>query len=168
MKISTISIDLAKQLNEASQNIKNGWPGLGPWLCCVNIFHKNATYKLQLNQTLRKKAMVAPTDNETWLIDRGDEIIEKKVGRGIDGLSVWERLVYCLWVADYGIRNAGDLDIAEDLHKGYRQEIVYFSEKLGFKQIAELFSINERLLVEKYSESFEGICSEVREGEPNA
>ncbi len=28
MKISTISIDLAKQLNEASQNIKNGWPCL--------------------------------------------------------------------------------------------------------------------------------------------
>lgn len=112
--------------------------------------------------------MVAPTENESWLIDRGDEIIEKKVDCGLDGLSAWERLVYCLWVADYSIRNAGDLDVAEDLYEGYRQDLVSFSEKQGLKQTSELFSMNERLLVKKYHESFESICSEIREGEPNA
>jgi hypothetical protein len=40
--------------------------------------------------------MTVPTDNETWLIDRGDEIIRKKAKNGRDVLSAWERLVYCL------------------------------------------------------------------------
>ena len=56
--------------------------------------------------------MTVPSENETWLIEAGDEVIQKMAASGSDGLSLWERLVYCLWVADYGMRNAGDLDTA--------------------------------------------------------
>ena len=119
-------------------------------------------------EALSRKTMVATTEHETWLIDRGDEIIGKKSDCGIDGLSDWERLVYCIWVADYSIRNAGDLDVAEDLYEGCRQDLVSLSGKLGLKQTSELFSMNERLLVERYHQLFERICSEVRGGDPNA
>ena len=55
------------------------------------------------------------TDNETWIIEAGDAVIQKEARLGIGRLTPWEALVYCVWVADYGMRNAGDLDTAEDL-----------------------------------------------------
>lgn len=39
-------------------------------------------------------------DYETWVVEAGDVIITKRA-RGVR-LSPLERLVYCLWVADYG------------------------------------------------------------------
>jgi hypothetical protein len=36
------------------------------------------------------------TDNETWIIDAGDEIACKRAARGPDTLSPLERLIYCL------------------------------------------------------------------------
>ncbi|BCV33574.1 hypothetical protein TUM4442_31010 [Shewanella algae] len=55
-------------------------------------------------------------DNETWLIEFGDDIIDKKAERGIEALSNYEKAVYCLWVIDYSIRNSGTLDAVEDLY----------------------------------------------------
>ncbi|WP_332770517.1 hypothetical protein [Phenylobacterium sp.] len=49
-------------------------------------------------------------DNETWLIDTGHDVIEKKAATGPASLNPRERLIYCLWVADYGMKNAGDLE----------------------------------------------------------
>jgi hypothetical protein len=60
--------------------------------------------------------MRAPTDNETWVIETGDTIIRKKTRGGIECLSPWETLVYCLWVADYAMRNAGDLEAAAGVY----------------------------------------------------
>ena len=60
--------------------------------------------------------MAVPTDNETWVIETGDTVIRKKTRCGIECLSPWETLVYCLWVADYAMRNAGDLDTAFDFY----------------------------------------------------
>ena len=53
--------------------------------------------------------------SETWVIEAGDRVIQKKARVGFDRLTDWERLVYSLWVADYGMRNAGDLDTAKDV-----------------------------------------------------
>jgi hypothetical protein len=47
-------------------------------------------------------------DNETWVLERGAQIIEKRVVVGDAALNEWERLVYRLWVTDYMMRNAGD------------------------------------------------------------
>ncbi|MET3653932.1 hypothetical protein [Dyella japonica] len=48
-------------------------------------------------------------DMETWLIDAGDEVIQKKVATGLDGLSPVDRAIYALWVVDYAVRNSGIL-----------------------------------------------------------
>ena len=54
------------------------------------------------------ESMSAVTENESWVVDRGALVIEKKAQSGADSLNEWERLVYCLWLADYMMRNAGD------------------------------------------------------------
>ena len=48
------------------------------------------------------------SDNETWIIDAGDSIVRQRAARGESSLTRLDRMVYCLWVADYGMRNAGD------------------------------------------------------------
>ena len=74
--------------------------------------------------------MNIPSENETWLIERGDEIIEKKAAQGYECLSKWERLVYCLWVCDYSIRNAGDLDTGTDIYPNYLPEMRELASEL--------------------------------------
>ena len=61
-------------------------------------------------------------DNETWLLERGGEVIEKMASSGEGSLNAREKLVYCLWVADYGMRNAGDLDTAGDVYEKFLSE----------------------------------------------
>jgi hypothetical protein len=48
-------------------------------------------------------------DMETWLIDAGDEVIQKRVTMGVEVLSPVERAIYALWVVDYAVRNSGTL-----------------------------------------------------------
>ena len=109
-----------------------------------------------------------PTDNETWLIDRGDEIIGKKADQGIVALSVWERLIYCLWVADYSIRNAGDLETANDLYQGYRTELFSLADQLGLSETASAFTLQNDQLLQQYEVLFEDICDEIKRAEQKA
>jgi hypothetical protein len=109
-----------------------------------------------------------PTDNETWLIDRSDEIIEKKADQGIVALSAWERLVYCLWVADYSIRNAGDLETASDLYPNYRKELLSQAYQLGFLETASAFALQDSQLMKQYGVLFEGICEEIKQADQKA
>ena len=66
--------------------------------------------------------MIVGMDNETWILETGDRVIQKKARYGVNRLSPWESLVYCLWVADYGMRNAGDLDTACDLFASFQTD----------------------------------------------
>ena len=63
--------------------------------------------------------MSFPSENENWLIDTGHIILEKKVAIGYDALSTIEQLIRCWWIADYGMRNAGDLETALDLDSNF-------------------------------------------------
>ena len=56
-------------------------------------------------------------DNETWLIEIGDEIIEKKSNSNYEDLSELEKSVYCFWVIDYAVRNSGTLGPFADLYQ---------------------------------------------------
>jgi hypothetical protein len=58
---------------------------------------------------------VAGFDAETWLIDHGSEIVDKKQDVGVDGLEQVERLVLYLWYVDYCMRNGGDLENLDDM-----------------------------------------------------
>ena len=43
---------------------------------------------------------------ETWIVGRGNDVIEKKAVRGQAALFPFEKVIYCVWVADYGMRMA--------------------------------------------------------------
>ncbi len=103
------------------------------------------------------------SDNETWIIDAGHAVIEKRSGFGVDGLSPVERLIYCLWVADYGMNNAGDLDTARDLHPNFQGEAVRLAGELGLGFTCESFSLPMTAFQDQYFERFDRICNELQE-----
>ena len=66
--------------------------------------------------------MSVVTENESWVVDRGALVIEKEAQSGADSLNEWERLVYCLWLADYMMRNAGDFANAVDMCPDFQKD----------------------------------------------
>ena len=100
-------------------------------------------------------------DHETWLVETGDCVIEKKAADP-SSLTPWERLVYCLWVADYGMRNAGDLEAATDLHGCFQGEGKVLAAELSLPLTLAAFSLSRSALQDRYFDLFEGICVELR------
>jgi hypothetical protein len=99
-------------------------------------------------------------DDETWLVNAGDAVVAKKAGGA--RLSPAERLVYCLWVADYGMRNAGDLDTARDLHHDFQREAAHLAGELRLRFTRESFALSAEALQAEYFERFDRICREIR------
>ena len=89
-------------------------------------------------------------------------MVEKRARGGDASLSAWERLVYCLWVADYMMRNAGDFANAVDLHPKFRSEARDLSRKLSLALTYEAFSLPEADLQREYFERFDAMCNEIR------
>jgi hypothetical protein len=110
--------------------------------------------------------MTVPTDNETWVIETGDRVICKKGGGGIAHLSPWEMLVYCLWVADYAMRNAGDLNTAAEVYPEFHSHARRIAESLSLRLTHEAFSLPRRDLEREYFDRFESICNEIKDAEP--
>jgi hypothetical protein len=106
--------------------------------------------------------MSAPIDNETWIIDFGAIVIEKKATNGASGLSPLERLIYCLWVADYSMNNAGELETAGDVYAPFQQEAASLALELSLMFTHESFSLPKTVLQQQYYKRFDGICVEVR------
>jgi len=105
------------------------------------------------------------SDNEDWIVDAGASVIEKKSATGASSLSPTERLVYCLWVADYGMRNAGDLAGGRQIHSEFQQEAARLSETLGLEFTHASFSLPGPVLQAEYFERFDRICDEIKNGE---
>jgi hypothetical protein len=108
--------------------------------------------------------MAVTTDNETWLIGMGDAVIRKIACGGIECLSSWETLVYCLWVADYGMRNAGDLDTAADVYAEFHLNARRIAKALSLRLTHEAFSLPKSDLEREYFDRFESVCNEIRDG----
>ena len=102
------------------------------------------------------------SDNETWIIDAGDAIIRFRIARGEGSLARLERLVYCLWVADYGMRNAGDLATAYDLCGSFHEEGSQLSRELGLTVTHSAFALSRADFERQYFQRFEAICEELR------
>ena len=111
--------------------------------------------------------MTFPTDNEAWLIETGGLVIEKMSTGGVAALSAWEKLLYCLWVTDYGMRNAGDLGAAADVYADYKSEALRQACTLGLEATRGAFAMSDRQLAQVYFEMFEAICDEVRQAQGN-
>jgi hypothetical protein len=113
-------------------------------------------------------ATVSHSENQSWVVQRGGDVVEKKAQSGIDELSDWERLMYCLWIADYMMRNAGDFGNSEDMYPDFQKDATHFAERLRLPITREAFSLSRRKLQKEYFDRFEAICDELRGAEPSA
>ena len=98
---------------------------------------------------------------ENWLIETGDDIIHKNAATGWQNLNNAEKLTYCLWVLDYGMRNAGDVQTAEDVFPQFQQEGESSARQLGLSDVAALFRSVQSLSQQTYLEDFDEICRSV-------
>lgn len=101
-------------------------------------------------------------DNETWLLDEGARVIERKAVAGYSSLTPRQRLIYCLWSADYGMRNAGDIQTAADLHPTFMEDGRSAAQELGFPQSTAFFSLSAECLEQLYFGLFDGVVVEIR------
>lgn len=101
-------------------------------------------------------------DHETWLLDEADQIIRQKADEGYSSLSPHARLIYCLWVADYGMRNAGDLATAADLHPTFLADARSAAEELVLPVTKAAFSLTSEALEQQYFDLFDNILAEIR------
>jgi hypothetical protein len=115
---------------------------------------------------LSGECMTAPSDNETWIIERGDVVIQKEARSGLASLTPWERLLYCLWVADYGMRNAGDLHVAHDVYADFLLEGRRSASTISLPLSRSAFSLSPCDFEREYFQRFESICDEIRSAEP--
>ena len=106
--------------------------------------------------------MCAPSFNETWIIEAGDAVILKQAREGIGSLSPLERLTYCVWVADYGMRNAGDLDTAHHVYANFQTEAAQLAHALRLQATHDAFALPTADLQLQYFERFDKICDEIR------
>ena len=100
-------------------------------------------------------------ENETWIIEAGDAIIQKRAEQGDGALTPLEQL-HCLWVADYGMRNAGDLITARDVYPAFRDEAARLSRELALPLTHSAFGLHRSDLEQCYFELFDQICNEIR------
>jgi hypothetical protein len=109
--------------------------------------------------------MGAHMENESWVIHRGGQVIDKKARLGEASLSDWERLVYCLWTTDYMMRNAGTLANARDLYPRFQKDAARFAKRLRLSATCETFSLPRQTLQQEYFDRFELICNEIKSAE---
>jgi hypothetical protein len=108
------------------------------------------------------------TDNEDWIVNKGDEVIQKRARLGRTALNEWEQLVYCLWVADYMMCNAGDFANAEDMYPDFQSDAVRLAHRLGLNATREAFSLPQEKLQQEYFSRFDQVCDELKQAEPKA
>ncbi|KQT31051.1 hypothetical protein ASG24_14295 [Methylophilus sp. Leaf414] len=106
--------------------------------------------------------MTSTFEYETWLIETGDIIIRKEAQNGAASLTSYEKLIYCVWVADYGMRNAGDLRTASELYPPFQSEACTLARDLSLQYTLDTFSMSENELCSQYFDRFEGVCNELK------
>jgi hypothetical protein len=106
--------------------------------------------------------MKSAHDNEAWILHSGDAVIPKKASSGSASLTAWELLVYCLWVLDYGMRNAGDLEGAAQLKKDFRSTARGIATQLSLSETRLAFSLPKAELQSQYFKLFDLMCDEIK------
>jgi len=103
-------------------------------------------------------------DMEAWLIDTGDEVIQKKSSMGMDALSHVERAIYCLWVVDYAVRNSGTLQPMVELYPKALVELQAFAASNGFSELGSLAdgALEDAAFCANYYRHFEAASRDIR------
>jgi hypothetical protein len=109
--------------------------------------------------------MTSVTENEDWIAERGGLMVEKKARSGLSSLNDWEHLVYCLWVADYMMRNAGDFANANDIYPQFQSQAAARARTLGLTLTARTFALPREQLQAEYLGRFEALCNEIKPAE---
>jgi hypothetical protein len=112
------------------------------------------------------KGMSFPSENENWIIEAGDAVIQKQSQGGPRSLAPWERLVYCLWVTDYGMRNAGDLEAARQICADFQGEAQRLAKDLSLLLTYEAFTLPPSTLQKEYFQRLDQVCDEIRAAKP--
>lgn len=86
----------------------------------------------------------AYSKNERWIVNRGGDVVTKKAQIGAASLNIWERLVYCLWVTDYMMRNAGDFANAVAMYPDFQTDAKRFAKQLCLPAACEAFSLSQK------------------------
>jgi hypothetical protein len=107
----------------------------------------------------------ADLENETWIVERGAQVMEKMTDAARQPLTNVERLVYCLWVADYGMRNAGDLESAEEVYPQFQTEGATVARSLGLPKALSLFSLATLEFENCYFELLTDVCLEIQKAD---
>jgi len=110
----------------------------------------------------RLESTLRDADNQTWLVDLGHAIIEKRRAVGVDLLTPRERLIHAFWTADYSMRNAGDLATARDLDPLFLVDARAAAATLDLPEATAAFSLSEGEFERRYFELFDGLCGELR------
>lgn len=101
-------------------------------------------------------------DNESWIISAGDAVIQRCASHEAAALKPLDRLIYCLWVADYGMRNAGDLATADDVYPGFQEEAARLAQELALPVTQSVFRLHRSDLERRYFQLFDNVCNEIR------
>jgi hypothetical protein len=107
--------------------------------------------------------MKEPTDLEleTWIVDVGGDVVEKVSERGRAALAPLEKLIYCVWVADYSMRNAGDLVAASDLYSQFQEEAAALALELVLPRTYAAFALSKTDLEARYFDLLSGMVHEI-------
>jgi hypothetical protein len=101
-------------------------------------------------------------EDRTWLLGLGDIIVSKMADTGFAELPAVERLVYCLWVADYGIVNAGDLETCQDLFESFLGDGLVAALELDVPASISAFSLSPSEFERNYFSFFGTLIQEIR------
>jgi hypothetical protein len=99
---------------------------------------------------------------ESWVVHVGGDVVEKEAAEGWAALSSLEKLIFCLWVADYGMRNAGDLETAADVYEPFQREAASLALELDAPYTLAAFSLPTAELERRYLELFSDIVDELK------
>jgi hypothetical protein len=98
---------------------------------------------------------------ETWIVEAGGDVIEKQAAHGRSALTPLEKLIYCVWVADYGMRNAGDLDTASEVYPQFQEEAASLALELGMPRTHATFALAKTDLESRYFDLLSEVVDEI-------
>ena len=103
-------------------------------------------------------------DNETWLIEEGKRIVEKKSHEGFESLSSLEKAIYDFWVIDYAVRNSGTLEPIRELSENSISRLKEFAENNSCNYLYSMLKLakDEKTFCNTYYQNFNNACKDLR------
>ena len=98
---------------------------------------------------------------ETWIVEVGGDVVEQQSVRGREAMTPIEKLIYCVWVADYGMRNAGDLETAADVYAPFQGEAAALAADLGLARTRAAFELPTSDLEQQYFDLLSAVVGEI-------